>query len=287
MKNTYTRTEGSFTGFQGIRLFYQRWTSNKPTGTLVITHGQGEHSECYLRTVEALQTLGLNLWAWDLRGHGRSEGLRGYTGHFQDYCNDLEILFGYLMGATQSEGLKNLPVFALGHSMGGLIQLKALIDNPQWPLSAQVLSAPLLGYTIEVPKYKDLAARALIHLLPKVTMSNEIQNEQLSRDPRVHEEYQRDTLRTDRISAAVYLGSLEAITYVQARAAKVKIPSLVQIPESDPVVSSASTRSFFAQLPRGLIQVKEYPLRRHEIYNDLDREVPLADLTGFLAGHLS
>jgi len=272
-------SEAFFNGYQETRLFYQFWEAKNPKANLIITHGHGEHSECYLRVVEALSDLPLRIFAWDLRGHGRSEGLRGYALNFEDYNRDYEALMMHLQREHQ---IFQKPLFLLAHSMGALIQLKALTENIHWPVTAQALSSPMMGISVEVPLIKDLGAVALRMFLPKVTMGNELSYDDLSRDPVIHQEYDRDVLRHAQMSSGVYLGSLAAMELVKAKVQRIQVPTLLQIAEKDPVVSTEKNLAMFKKLGSKEKLLKVYPDRKHELFNDLGREEVLHDLHDFL-----
>lgn len=280
MQHPWKRQEGYFNGFDNHKLFYQEWTQKNPKGLFIITHGQGEHSEAYHRLVDGLYKSGWDCVAWDWRGHGRSEGKRGYAGHFSHYVWDYKKFLELML---QQEIYKNLPWIAIGHSMGGLVQTHALIDNKlSLPLKAQILSAPLFGVSVEVPLVKDLAALAAFHLYPKLTLGNEIKNEQLSRDPAVLLEYEKDPLRHDQISPGVYIGFLQAMEYVHQQAPEFKIPLLLQLGGQDTVVSNIEALRFFDSMGATLKVKKAYHDSHHEIYNDLDKEDCFADILSFI-----
>jgi alpha-beta hydrolase superfamily lysophospholipase len=280
LKFMFQRSESFFTGVHNTRLFYQVWEPEKVRGHLVITHGQAEHSGCYQRLIDGLKDLSFAVYAWDLRGHGRSEGKRGYAKDFEDYIKDLQLFIQHL---RDERGLYPKDLALLAHSMGGLIQMKMLLNNSHWEFPLQVLSAPMFGVAVDVPLYKDLAALVLKSLLPTLTLGNEIQFEALSRDPEVISEYRSDVLRHDRISAGVYLGSITTIETLRSNMHKIETPTLFQIPENDPVVGSKTTQELFKKLGASQKVLKIYPDRKHEIYNDLGRDEAFQDASSFIA----
>src|ERR1700712_660798 len=86
------RFEGHFSGFDDTELFFQTWSKEEPAqGTIIISHGLAEHSECYHPLAKVLAENGWYVIGWDLRGHGRSEGKRGYVKDFGEYQKDLEV----------------------------------------------------------------------------------------------------------------------------------------------------------------------------------------------------
>ena len=275
----YKRTESFFTGFQDIQLYYQRWIPQEVRGQLIITHGHGEHSECYHRVTDALKGQGWSIFAWDWRGHGRSHGQRGFAHDFLDYTYDFECFVHHLW-KTESLTPKK-PLVLLAHSMGALIQLKTLMNHPEWNIHAQVLSGPLLGVSLDVPTHKEFAAHFLKDFFPKLTLASGVQNLHVSQDPEVIKEFERDVLRHSRICAGVYLGSVATMKDVQEKVEKIKTPTLMQISDEDAVVSSSAAQDFFSKLVCEK-EIKIYPGFRHEIYNDLKREIPLQDLRLYL-----
>ncbi|MBC7754690.1 MAG: alpha/beta fold hydrolase, partial [Moraxellaceae bacterium] len=150
------RAEKFFKGFDNTKLFLQTWGNPKAQATILITHGQAEHSDAYLRLVDGLSKhLNLNFIAWDLRGHGKSEGIRGYAGDFNHYVLDYDC---FIEEALKLPLVKNKTLFLLGHSMGGLIQTCALVEKKYTQVTAQILSSPLFGLQLPVPVWKSSAA---------------------------------------------------------------------------------------------------------------------------------
>src|SRR5947209_9218665 len=84
---------GTLRGGHGNRLFYRRWRAPEAEKTLLIVHGLSEHSARYLHVGGFFHARGYNVLAFDLRGHGRSEGRRGWVGRYADLGTDLEAVF--------------------------------------------------------------------------------------------------------------------------------------------------------------------------------------------------
>lgn len=279
------RREGHCPGHGGLELFFQTWTlPGKRRGTLVITHGISEHSECYHRTAGRLAALGWNVCAWDLRGHGRSEGKRGFVGDFHHYSLDL----GYLLRFLLSNGGLEDSFALIGHSMGGLITLRHVIDEEKNTPSpgALALSSPLLGVALAVPAVKDMAARVLNRWMPSVTLFNEIRYIDLTRDMEILKTYGTDPLRHDKISSGVYLGMLENIELVKSSAGRIQVPTLIQAAGKEKIVSLPAIQALFPTIGARNKKLIVYDESYHEILNDLDREKVVRDLDSFLGSVL-
>lgn len=275
----YNRSEGFFKGYEDLELFFQIWENPKARGTVIITHGQGEHSESYHRLTKAFENDAWTFYAWDLRGHGRSAGKRGFVGDFDEYCKDYQIFLDQVLA---EEKVKRGPVVLYCHSMGGLIELKTLIRNPDIKFDAIVVSAPLLGLSIPVPAIKSVGASVMNKFLPSITMHNEVSNQMLTRDMDVIREYEQDPLRHNRISPGAFLGFLESFEYVRPRANEIKKPALFILPENDPIVSTPDSRAFYEKLGSVRKEIYIYPEAKHELINELNRQTVFSDVKKFL-----
>lgn len=275
----YERREGFFEGHKNTKLFFQVWSQPHAKGTIIITHGQGEHSESYHRFADFFRDDQWSIYAWDLRGHGRSEGIRGYVEDFSDYHKDYEIFLEKVLRDPQRpQG----PVILLCHSMGGLIQLKVMLDNPHLPVHGAVCSSPALSLALPIPLWKTKGAELMAQLMPKLALGNEITNNMLTRDPDVIAEFEKDPYRHGKISPKAFLGFSTTWDDIHARAKDFKTPVLFQLPENDPVVSTAANRRFAENISSEDKEVFIYPEAKHEMYNDIHRLTVYQDLKKFL-----
>ena len=276
------REEGYFRGFNDFELFYQAWTVESPKAILIITHGLGEHSECYQRLVEGIQELELSVYAWDMRGHGRSEGKRGVCREFFDYCRDLKCFHNFVKKREADH-----QIFQLGHSMGGLVVTCGLLNDIGTELKGHILSSPLFQIGVNVPRLKEMAGSMASKWLPDLTLHNEISYPQLSRDESVLEEYERDHLRHDKISTKLFTDLLETTRHALDHAVQIRVPILVQQAGHDTVVGVEATRKFFSKLSSQDKTFFLYEGYLHEIYNDLGRERVYSDLMDWINKHLN
>ena len=271
------RFENTFIGFQDAELFYQVWEPSTPRGTIVVTHGLAEHSDCYQGFAEELVGDGWRTLAWDLRGHGKSAGKRGYVAEFQHLCEDLNIFYSL---AQKEYGTQPLIVF--GHSLGGLITLKTQLNFGFPKAFALCLSSPALGLSIEVPKLKERVAEIAGEWMPKITLANEIIFTQLIRDRKLQEEYARDTLRHDRISPRLFLGMRAAMAEVQEHAMEFTHPLIMQLAGEEKVVSTPASKDFFERIGSKQKELYIYTDSYHEVFNDLDRHQVFKDFKTFI-----
>ncbi len=279
------RMEGYFqgdstTGSQND-LFYQSWTSSKARATLVLTHGIAEHSEAYHEAALDLVPRGWDIYALDLRGHGRSDGRRGYIDDFGRFSRDLDKFVRYLRSGPL-KGSK-IPLVMFGHSMGGLITLRYLVEQGEAaPAIAAVLSSPALGISMPIPPLKEFAAAALMKFLPQVTLPNDIPYDKLTHVEERWKKYPVDVLRHDKISPAMYFGMLESFLKVNEGASRIKIPTLVITAGEEFIVSRPAVEAFFPKIGAEKKKLIIYEKSYHEILNDIERDRAIEDIDAFL-----
>ena len=79
-----------FRASDGTALFRRRFRpAAAPIGDLLLGHGIGEDSSRYIQAARAFAEAGWQTVSWDLRGHGRSDGPRGYVARWSRYHDDL------------------------------------------------------------------------------------------------------------------------------------------------------------------------------------------------------
>ncbi len=128
--------EGYFEGVGSVRLFYRNWQIAEPKAVVIRVHGFGSHSGRSTHIGQFLLENGSNFSSYDQRGHGKSEGIRGYVDTFQDLLDDL-------LHFVKLSRIPSCPSFLLGSSLGGLISLLFSIKNPK-AIAGTIASAPFL-----------------------------------------------------------------------------------------------------------------------------------------------
>jgi alpha-beta hydrolase superfamily lysophospholipase len=272
------RFESQFEASDKTEVFFQEWREPTENGVVLITHGLSEHSECYDHVAKAINEMGWSVVAWDLRGHGRSEGKRGFVRKFSEYIDDHKKMIEIVI----KEKKEDAPLVLLGHSMGGLITLLTSLQLPTGTLQGLALSSPALGYAIKVPIWKDKFARVATKYFPSVTLHNELDYDDLTHDSEFLDSYPKDTLRHEKISPNIYLGMLEGFAEVFVNKDQIPGPIFFQIAGHDKIVDSLKSKQLFEELQISEKRLEIYAESYHEIYNDFERETCFKDLKNFL-----
>lgn len=235
----YQHEMGTIIGKGGVEIFIQRWLAQNPCATLVIAHGLGEHSGRYGNLINWLEGKRISVYALDHRGHGRSAGTRGHVERFNDYVDDLSFFINGVIDENPG-----LPVFLLGHSMGGVIAILYALRS-QEKLAGLILSSPGLIPTVDAPKYKVALASFLSDYIPSLLVSNELDSNYISHDREAVAAYQNDPLVHDRISARWYTEFLKSSEECLRRANELTIPLFVFHGTDDRLVDFAGSIQIF------------------------------------------
>jgi len=272
---------GTLPAADGVPLFVQHWPAEAPRAALLVVHGLGEHGGRYAALARDLAPRGISVSAMDLRGHGRSGGPRAYARRFEVLVDDMERVRREVV-ATR---FAHLPVFLLGHSLGGLIALRWLEAHPGAGLAGAILSAPLLGVKKEAARWKAALSGVLSKLLPRLPIANEIDPAELSSDPAYVRSYREDPLVHARITPRLYTEMTAAIGDAVAERARLALPLLFLVPGADSIVREEETLRFASGLT-GDVTVRRYPGFRHESLNERDRAQPVGDVVRWIEARI-
>lgn len=275
------RSEGTRTTRSGTTLFFQRWlpTDQPPKAILAIVHGFGEHSELYHHLGEFFVQRGCAVIALDLRGHGRSDGARGFIRHWADYREDVATLV-----ALGAELAMDLPLFLVGHSLGGLIAIDYAQQHPEG-IRGLIVMGPALG-TISVPRYLVWLSRLLSRIWPTFSLDTQLNSAAMSRDPVAVARLEADPLVHGRGSARLGTEVFQAIDRVRKNARSLSLPILIQHGDDDTVAHPDGSRKFFGALTLADKELRTYPGGFHNLFVDLIWQEVLGDIDRWVARHL-
>jgi lysophospholipase len=269
----YSYEEGSIAGRPGgaPTLAYQLSLPEGARAAVLLLHGYGEHGGRYRRVIERWAKKKLATAVPDLRGHGWSGGARGYCDRFSDYHEDVDDVISVLR-----ERAPGVPLFGFGHSFGGLITATYALSHPG-AFQGIVLSSPYFGLALQVPGAKKLAGQIASHLLPKLALPSGLKGSDLTHDETLARLYDTDPLVNKGATARWFTESSTAQRDLLARAAQIRSPIVVFQGGADRVASPAAARAVFDRLGSADKKFDERNGLFHEILNEPDVGMEIAD----------
>jgi acylglycerol lipase len=276
-----TEREGSFSGAGGVRIHWRVWLPDgEPRAVVVIAHGAGEHAGRYSHVAARLVADGYATYAIEHRGHGYSEGPRAVIDRIANAVADLDTLV--VLAADEHSGL---PVFLLGHSMGGTISVSYAIRH-QDRLDGLILSGPLAALEA-APAPMRVISKILSAIAPRMGLI-EIDASLVSRDPDVVAAYVADPL--------VHHGKLPVRTVAELAAAigsfpeavpAITVPTLIMYGTADRLCPPRGSVMLSERIGSADKTITPYEGLYHEILNEPEQDQVLDELSQWLGAHIA
>lgn len=275
------REDGFLRTPDGLDLAWQRFRPGAPRATVAVLHGGGDHSGRYPALTAALVRAGMEVALLDFRGHGRSGGARWHVDRFDEYLGDLDLFLEKVR--AEAEGRR---LFLVGHSQGGLIAALWGLD-PRRPVGGVVLSSPYLQLAFEPPRLKVALGRLVGTLWPSLPVPAGLDLATLTSDPEMQRWTDEDRLYGRKTTPRWFDESTRAQEEVRRRAGEFRHPLLVLLGEADPIAKPAAGRDFHAAAASRDKQLLSYPGFRHEIFNEVGRDRPIADTVAWISARVT
>jgi alpha-beta hydrolase superfamily lysophospholipase len=274
-----TLREERVKGPDGITLFVRSWRrGGRARGVVALVPGFNGHSGYYGWPAEQLMASGLAVYAIDLRGRGRSDGERFYVGSFEDYVRDVDTLIALVKSREP-----DLPVFLLGHSAGGVVSCLYVIDHPD---AVAGLICASCAHDISAPDFALAVSKGASHVAPQAHVL-QLKNELFSRDPAVVQAMNDDLLIANEMQPAQTLAEMvRAEERLKRECPSITLPVLILHGTADKARSPRGSQRFYEHAGSRDKTLKLYEGHVHDLLNDLDKEIVMADIVGWINARL-
>ncbi len=261
----------------GKQLLERSWLpEGAPNALVAIVHGYAEHSGRYHHVAQRLVANGYAVYAFDLRGHGGSEGRRVLVRAMDEHVADLASFL-----ARVRERGPGLPLYLLGHSMGGTIVTLFLISGHDG-VSGAILSGAALQPRRGLASVTSSLIALLGRLVPRLPLGK-LGSETISRDPAVVERYDSDPLvYRGRMPAGTVSALIRAIRIIDARMEAITLPLLILHGTSDELTDPDGSRRLYERARSSDKTLKLYDGLFHEVLNEPEQDEVLADIVAWL-----
>ncbi len=250
---------------------------SEAVGVVALVHGLGEHAGRYEHVIARLTGAGYVVVAPDHAGHGRSGGTPADVREFGDFVADVKRVIDSVERA-------GLPLYVIGHSMGGAIALSYALDHPDG-LAGLVLSGPAVVPGDDLPPVMIALAPVLGRMVPRLP-ATALSASAVSRDPAVVAAYEADPLVYHGKIPAGLGGTLIAeMTTFPDRLPSLSVPTLCLHGGQDVLANPEGTRLVGRLGGGGDVTTKIYPELYHEIFNEPEQDEVLDDVLAWLAEH--
>jgi acylglycerol lipase len=262
--------EETIRGSSGV-LFVRTWLpSAPPRAILAICHGFNSHSGYYAWVGERCAPECVATYAVDLRGRGKSSGVRNYVESFGDYVADLAALVEHVK-KTEAD----TPIFLLGHSAGGVVAcLYALEHGPK----IAGLICEDFAFEVPAPDFALAVLKGLSYLAPHAR-SLALRNEDFSRDPDVVDAMNKDPLiKGESQPLATMAAIVRADERLRQSFSEITAPVLIIHGTADRAAKMSGSQHFYEQVGSTDKTLKLYEGRFHDPLHDIGKEEVLNDI---------
>lgn len=252
--------------FKGGFAMWKWETDQEAKAVIVIIHGAMEHHGRYGWLIEMWRSAGYHVVMGDLPGQGMtSRSMRGHIESFEEYLIEVK---DWIQAAYQFE----LPVFVIGHSMGGLVAVR-LLQESHLNLAGIILSSPCLGLMNYPNKSVDLLSYGLNKVAPSVKFPSGLSINMATRNAEVREIDSNDSLYITKVSVRWYRELINAMKHAHQELNKMPdYPLLVMQAGDDQIVDKRAVKKWFTELSLSEMHYKEWSKCYHELYNEPERE---------------
>jgi alpha-beta hydrolase superfamily lysophospholipase/SAM-dependent methyltransferase len=273
-----TPLERAFGSWDGAQLFYRAWIPAPPTAkALLLFHRGHEHSGRWAEVVEMLGLDDVAIFAWDARGHGRSDGERGAADNFGTLVKDVDA---FVRHVRDQHGFAMENMIVLAHSVGA-VTVSAWVHDYAPPIRAMILATPAFRVRLYVP----LAIPSL-RLKQKFAgpghVKSYVKAKMLMHDPEQAALYDADPLIFRQIAVNVLIGLHDAGTRLLADAGAINLPTLMLSAGRDWVVSLKAQREFFNRLSSSEKRMHVFPAAFHALFHERERAQVLDRIREFV-----
>ena len=272
-------TEETFDGKGGLRIFFRSWRpAGAPRGVVAICHGVNSHSGQYFWAAQQFVAAGFAVYALDLPGRGKSDGDRYYIDSIDDYVDALARLI-----EIAKEREPGLPVFLLGHSAGGVTSCIYALGN-QSGLAGFICES--FAFKVYAPDFALAVLKGLSHIAPHAHVLR-LPFEAFSRDPAVVKAMHDDPLLENEVQPTQTVASFaRADDRIERDFALFQLPLLILHGTADKATRPDGSQLFYDKAGSEDKTLKLYEGHFHDLLNDLDKELVMADIQAWIDKHM-
>lgn len=255
-----------------VEIYIQKDIPEEPRAIVVIVHGLGEHLGRYDYVAKELNSFGYGVVRFDNRGHGKSGGARGYLNDYFKFIDDANVIV-----ELAKKQFPNLPIFMLGHSMGGFITTSYGIRYPD-KLNGQILSGPVI---VKLPIFEELK-KVDINKDGLIPIENGLSH-LICRSELVVDTYNKDTYNLKEFTTKLLVTVFhDGVSWLMNNIDNYRYPCLILHGEADQIVPYESSEYLYNEGSSQDKTLKIIPELYHEILNEEEKDKILQEINGWI-----
>ncbi len=261
----------------GSHLPLKKWhTRGQKTKAIIIAvHGFNDYSHFFQQAGSYLSQHQIITYAYDQRGFGGSPH-RGLWAGINTYIADLESFIQLVKYEHPA-----VPVFILGHSMGGAIVISAMSQPSRSSVKGIILVAPAVWSRQTMPWYQNLVLWTLSHTVPWMTLTGQDMGITPSDNIEMLRAMSQDPLIIKETRIESIYGLVNLMDQAYYNAPLISTNTLLLYGEKDEVIPKEPTYQFLKNLPDTRPKhtiIAFYKNGYHMLLRDLDAPILWHDI---------
>jgi len=253
----------------GLNLDIHIWEPETPKAVLMAIHGALAHAGDYVTPALYFMGKGIATVALDLRGHKQE---KTYIDDFDLYLEDTSEFLRWTKTA-----FPDIPIFVMGHSMGGLIithfGIKYAAGDSR--IKGYVLSSPYYENAIKVSPIMIPLVKIFGKIIPKAVIPGPDLTDLLTRDQVITARHRKDAesgLRSMKPTMRFGAELLNAQKWVKENFSSWRHPTFAVIAGADQVADYTEAERQFKSMDPKLLTYLFHKDNFHENFNEINRE---------------
>ena len=274
--------DSSFISFDGTELPVHKWQPADETKIIFIAlHGFNDYANFIKHGAGFFARHNIQVYAYDQRGFGNAP-VRGRWGGTEQMAKDLATLVR--LAAQKHPGL---PIYLLGHSMGGAVVIATMAGPDPPPAAGVILVAPAVWARSTEPFYQRLALWIGAHTMPWLELTGDSLDRMPSDNIEMLREQGRDPLVIKKTRLDTIYGLQNLMDAGYDRADRFNLTTLLLYGRKDEIIPKEPVHGMFDRIPESFAGQKQlilYENGYHMLMRDLQAEKVLQDIVDWVYG---
>ncbi|OCG69564.1 hypothetical protein A9G41_06215 [Gilliamella sp. Nev5-1] len=277
--------EKTFISHDGCQLFYRYWpavdsdSNAKPSRAIVLFHRGHEHSGRVAHLADELNLSDYQIFAWDARGNGQSEGERGDAPNFATLIKDANCFIEHIM---HEYDICQEDIAIIAQSVGAVIA-SAWVHDYVPNIRALVLGSPAFDIKLYVPLAVP-GLKLLYNLKGNFFVNSYVKPKLLTHDAERAQSFTEDPLITRPISVRLLLDLYAVSDRIVKDANAITVPTQLLVSGSDYVVKRKQQKLFYNNLGTEQKEFHILPGFYHDTFGEKDRKLAIDYARRFIIG---